>query len=84
MTNQTASSSLPQTQKNNRGSAFIFCLVLAATAAAVVSAFLGRTLYETNRVRGQQHLSRARWRAIGQLELAKNIVLTLSLHGRHQ
>ena len=56
--------------------ALLVCLVLAATAAAVVSTFLGRTLVEQNRVRQKSAQERAGWRALGELELAKNIIYT--------
>ena len=59
----------------------IFCLVLAGTGAAVVSAFLGRTLYESNRMEQRYNQTRAHWRAVAQLEVARNVIYTAGYTG---
>lgn len=54
------------------------CLVVAAGVGATVTTFLGRSVVEQNRVLQESASERAAWRAIGEIELAKNVVMNAS------
>lgn len=56
-------------------SAMPVCLVVAIGVGATMTTFLGRAVVEQNRVLQQAAKERVLWRSVGEIELAKNVIL---------
>ncbi len=54
------------------------CLVVVAGVGATMTTFLGRAVVEQNQVMKEAAAERAAWRSIGEIELAKNVILNSS------
>lgn len=54
------------------------CLVVVAGVGATMTTFLGRAVVEQNRIMKEAASERAAWRSIGEIELAKNVILNSS------
>lgn len=51
------------------------CLVVVAGVGATMTSFLGRAVVEHNRILKEAATERAAWRSIGEIEVAKNVIL---------
>lgn len=81
MTNDRTTTSV---RRAERGSVLPVCMALAAGLGAMLTVLLGRTVVEQQRVLQEASLERSAWRAIGQIEFAKNVIQCGSVsHGRN-